>query len=65
LHSSGLFFAWRRCQAKIRPQRSYGYACGDFALPPCQTKNRSLSMQKALLLEALSYDHSYFFVVKI
>lgn len=54
LHSSGFFSAWRRCQVKKRPQRSFGYVCGDFDLPPCQSKKRSLSMQQFILLEALN-----------
>jgi hypothetical protein len=54
LHSSGLFSVWRRCQAKIRPRHSFGYACGDFALPPCQPENRSLSVRQFILLEALN-----------
>jgi len=53
LHSSGLFSVWLCCQAEIRPRHSFGYACGDFALSPCQTKNRSLSVRQFILLEAL------------
>jgi hypothetical protein len=54
LHSSGLFCAVLRWPTKSVLEVTLSHTCGRFARPPCPAKNRSLSVLKLILLEALS-----------